>query len=175
MVIDSSSNGPGWHRYPLTSAHTDARRWIQSCVMLGLARNTIVAYARAIEVFLAFCQSRSIDARRASRDVIAQYVQHLRTRPRVGRTNVIRIDSLALVSNATLQQQLTAVRLFFDFLVEDELTKINPVGRGRYTVSKHFGARTGRGLVQRFHKLPWIPSEEQWTSLLEASSRGTDT
>jgi integrase/recombinase XerD len=171
MVVESSFSGPGWHRYPLTSAHIDARRWIQSCEMLGLARNTIVAYARAIEGFLAFCQSRSIEARCASREAIAQYVQHQRTRPRIGRANVVQIDSRGSVSNATLQQQLTAVRLFFDFLVEDDLTKINPVGRGRYTVSKHFGARTGRGLVKRFHKLPWIPSEEQWISLLEVSSR----
>ena len=63
-------------------------------------------------------------------------------------TNVICIDSGALLSNATLQQRLTAVRLFFEFLLEDELIKVNPVGRGRYTLSKHFGARAERALVQ---------------------------
>lgn len=171
MVTDSSSDGPGWHRYPLCSVHTDTRRWIQSCVMLGLAHNTIAAYARAIEGFLAFCHSGSIEARCASRETIARYVHHLRTRPRIGHSNVIRIDSHGLISNATLQQHLTAVRLFYDFLLEDHLVKVNPVGRGRYTASKHFGSRAGRALVRRFYKLPWIPSEEQWTSLLDATSR----
>jgi hypothetical protein len=128
--------------------------------MLGLASNTIVAYGRGIEGFLAFCQTRSVDVRRASREVIAQYVHHLLTQPRNGRANVFYIDSGALLSNATLQQRLTAVRLFFEFLVEDELIKVNPVGRGRYTLSKRFGVHTERALVQRFHKLPWIPSEE---------------
>jgi integrase/recombinase XerD len=62
------------------------------------------------------------------------------------------------------------VRLFFEFLVEDELLKVNPVGRGRYTLSKRFGVRSERALVQRFHRLPWIPSEEQWASLLRVVS-----
>jgi integrase/recombinase XerD len=79
--------------------------------MLGPASNTIVAYGRGIEGFLVFCQSRSIDVRRASREVIAQYVHHLRTQPRNGRDNVIYIDSGASLSNATLQQRLTAVRM----------------------------------------------------------------
>lgn len=158
------------HHFPLAFTHTDAKRWIQSCVMLGLASNTILAYARGIEGFLTFCDSRTIDVRGVSREVIAQYVQHLRTQQRAGRNNVLRIDSGALLSNATLQQRLTSVRLFFDFLLEDELIKINPVGRGRYTLSKHFGSRAERALVRRFHKLPWIPSEEQWASLLKVVS-----
>jgi integrase/recombinase XerD len=169
MAIDFSSDGSGWDRYPLTSAHQDARRWINSCVFLGLARNTVVAYAHAVESFLTYCQSRAIDARSASRDTIAQYVGHLRTLPRSGRLNVIRIDSQGVLSNATLQQHITAVRLFFESLLEDELIAINPVGRGRYTASKHFGARGRRGLIPRFHRLPWIPSEEQWSSLLAVS------
>jgi hypothetical protein len=51
---------PSWERYPISAADPDARRWIRSCAMLGLAPNTISAYARAIEGFLGFCQSRSI-------------------------------------------------------------------------------------------------------------------
>ena len=157
-------------RHPLTSAHPDASRWIRSCEMLGLACNTIAAYSRALEGFLAFCHSRSIDVRRTSREAIAQFVHELRTKHRDRDANVIRIDSAGVISNATLQQRLTAVRLFFDFLVEDELIKVNPVGRGRYTPSKHFGTRADRALVQRFHKLPWIPSETQWVSVMHIVS-----
>lgn len=162
---------PVWDHFPITAAHHDAKRWIQSCVMLGLAPNTITAYARAIEGFLAFCQSRSIEVRSTSREVIAKYVGDLRAQPRRERSNVVRIDSGALLSNATLQQRLTAVRLFFDFLVEDQFIKVNPLGRGRYTLSKRFGGRGERALLQKFHKLPWIPSEEQWTSVLAVVSQ----
>jgi len=166
MAVDSLRSESVWEHFPLTSAHPDAKRWIQSCVMLGLAPNTVTAYARAIEGFLVFCQNRSVEVRSASREVIAQYIGDLRTQPRRERSNVVRIDSGALLSNATLQQRLTAVRLFFDFLCEDGLIPINPVGRGRYTLSRRFGARAERSPVQKFHKLPWIPSEAQWASLL---------
>lgn len=173
MATDVAPIGFAWHRYPITAAHADAVRWLRSCAMLGLARNTIAAYARALEIFLGFCQSHSLEARCATREIIARYVHHLRTRPRHGHANVVRIDSQSAVSNATLQQQLTAVRLFFDFLMEEGLIQRNPVGRGRYTVAKHFGARAQRGLIPRFRKLPWIPSEEQWASILEVTARET--
>ena len=170
MTIDSFPIEPIWEHFPIAAADQDAKRWIQSCVMLGLARNTITAYARAVEGFLKFCHSRCVEVRSASRESMAQYVGDLRTQPRHEHANVVRIDSGALLSNATLQQRLTAVRLFFDFLVEEQLVKVNPLGRGRYTLSKRFGGRRDRALIQRFHKLPWIPSEEQWSSLLAVVS-----
>lgn len=166
MAIDSLRFESIWEHFPVIATHPDAKRWIQSCVMLGLAPNTVTAYARAVEEFLGFCQNRSVEVRSASREVIAHYVGDLRTQRRRERSNVVRIDSGALLSNATLQQRLTAVRLFFDFLFEDGLIPINPVGRGRYTLSKRFGGRAERSPIQKFHKLPWIPSETQWASLL---------
>lgn len=166
MAIDSLCFESVWKHFPITATHRDAKRWIQSCVMLGLAPNTVTAYARALEGFLGFCGNRSVEVRSASREVIAQYVGDLRTQPRRERSNVVRIDSGALLSNATLQQRLTAVRLFFDFLVEDGLIQVNPVSRGRYTLSKRFGGRGERSPIQKFHKLPWIPSEAQWASVL---------
>lgn len=78
MAIDTWGNEPNWDRFPITAAHPEAKRWIQSGVLLGLARNTILAYTRASEAFLGFCQSHSVDARNASRDVIAQHVGELR-------------------------------------------------------------------------------------------------
>jgi integrase len=70
------------------------------------------------------------------------------------------------LSNATLQQRLTAVRLFFDFLIEEGKRADHPVGRGRYTPGKSFGADRERALVPRFQTLPWIPSDEQWRAFL---------
>ena len=166
MAIDSVQIESVCEHFPIAATHRDAKRWIESCVMLGLAPNTVTAYARAVEGFLSFCQNRSVEVRSTSREVIAQYVGDLRTQPRRERSNVVSIDSRALLSNAMLQQRLTAVRLFFEFLFEDGFIPINPVSRGRYTLSKRFGGHAERSPIQKFHKLPWIPSEAQWASLL---------
>jgi len=166
MAASSAVVEPVWERYPLIASNSYARRWIQSCVMLGLARNTIAAYMYAIEGFLRFAQGHAVDLRSISRETIAQYVGELRTQPRRANANVVRIDSGGFLSNATLQQRLTAVRLLFEFLVDEGLIRTNPVSRGRYTASCHFGARGERSLIQKFHKLPWIPTEAQWTALL---------
>lgn len=166
MATVSAVVEPNWERYPAIASNCYARRWIQSCVMLGLAKNTLSAYMYATEGFLRYCEGRSIALQGVSREVIAQYVGELRTQPRRGNANVVRIDSGGLLSNATLQQRLTAVRLLFEFLVDEGVIKTNPVSRGRYTASSRFGAHGARSLVRKFHKLPWIPTEAQWTALL---------
>ncbi len=50
--------------------------------------------------------------------------------------------------------------------MEEGLRTDNPVGRGRYTPGNGFGGRHERGLIPRYHKLPWIPNEEQWQAIL---------
>lgn len=158
-----------WDRYPAVAQDPLARRWVETQVLLGLAANTIDAYARAVQDFLAYCQRNDIKAQEATRDEIACYVGDLRQRPNPQGRNVLHLDSGAGLSNATLQQRLTAVRLFFDHLIEDGLRETNPVGRGRYTPGKAFGAKSQRGLLPRLQKLPWIPSDEQWPAFLQAA------
>ena len=65
---------------------------------------------------------------RAGGEIIANYVGSLRGRHGTTRGNVISIDTRPLLSNATLQQRLTVIRLFYDFLLEERLCKKNPVG-----------------------------------------------
>ncbi len=72
---------------------------------------------------------------------------------------MISIDSMSRLSSATLQQRLTVVRLFYEFLMEEQQCERNPVGRGRYTPGTAFGSDTQRGLIPRGRKLPWIPDE----------------
>ncbi|HEX7771152.1 MAG TPA: site-specific integrase, partial [Pyrinomonadaceae bacterium] len=67
-----------------------------------------------------------------------------------------------------LQQRLTAVRLFFDHLVEAGIRRDNPVGRGRYVAGKGFGGARERGLIPRYRKLPWIPNDDEWRTILTA-------
>lgn len=158
-----------WDRYPVVAQDPLARQWLETQVLLGLAPNTIDAYARAIQDFLSYCGRHGIQAREATRDEIARYVGELRRRPGPQGGKVLRLDSGVGLSNATLQQRLTGVRLFFDNLIEDGLRETNPVGRGRYTPGKAFGGKGERGLLPRFRRLPWVPSDEQWQAFLQAA------
>jgi integrase/recombinase XerD len=54
--------------------------------------------------------------------------------------NVVAIDSGTGLANATIQQRLVPVRLFYDFLMEEGLRESNPVGRGRYTPGSRAGS-----------------------------------
>lgn len=160
-----------WERYPAIVEHEVARGWIENQALLGMAGSTVDAYARAIQDFLLFCQQARVSAVEAKRSHIAEYVGDLRRRPSPHGANILALDSGAGLSTATLQQRLTALRLFFDYLVEEGLCQINPVGRGRYTAGKHFGGKRDRGLLQRFKRLPWIPTDEQWRAFLNVAKQ----
>ena len=158
-----------WNRYPALAELPHARTWLTIQANLGLAPNTITAYGRALDDYFAFCARRGLEANIATRDHIAAYVRDLTTRPGRCSQKVQQIDSGVGLSNATLQQRLTAVRLYYDYLIEEGLRDINPVGRGRYTSGKGFAGQRERGLVPRYRKLPWIPTDEEWRAVLEAA------
>ncbi len=155
-----------WDRYPAVAGHGMARRWIETQVLLGMAPNTVDAYARGVQDFLAFCEGARIRATEATRDQIAEYIGDLRRRPNPRAAKALLVDSQVGLSSATLQQRLTAVRLFFDYLVEEGACDLNPVGRGHYTPGRAFGGKRSRGLLPRFEKLPWIPTDKQWHTFL---------
>lgn len=154
---------PHWHRYPLVEQIPLARTWLKVHAV-RLAGNTIDAYGRALAEYLAFCSSSGIAPEEAGREDVALFLRYLLSRPNTRGSNVRRIDSGAGLSNATIQQKLTAVRLFYDYLMEEGLRDNNPVGRGRYTPGRALGKE--RGLLARYQKLPRIPSDEQWMKVL---------
>jgi integrase/recombinase XerD len=158
-----------WDLLPHVAQTPPARKWLTVQCDLRLADNTITAYGRGLEDYLLFCDRLGIDPQRANREHVAKYVHDLAHRPsRRGRT-VVTLDSGAGLSNATMQQRITVVRLFYDHLMEEALRQDNPVGRGRYTPGKGFGGKRDRGLIPRFRKLPWIPDETQWRAVLTAA------
>lgn len=157
-----------WERYPEVAGNESTRAWLRIEGNLGLAQNTIEAYGRALEDYLKFNAASKVDILTAKREHIAAYIHDLASRRNPQRPKVVAIDSGAGLANATLQQRLTAIRLFYDFLIEEGIRTSNPVGRGRYTPGKGFGNVRDRGLIPRFRKLPWIPSEEEWRAVMQA-------
>lgn len=160
-----------WDRFPRVHSLEVGKKWLEIQHMLGLATNTVEAYGRGLEDFLRWCESAEVVAANAGRGDLAGYVGDLRSRPGPRGRGVVDLESGAGLSNATMQQRLTAVRLFFDFLIEEGQRDTNPVGRGRYTAGKGFGGKRERGLLPRRKRLPWIPSDEEWRRLL-AQARG---
>lgn len=157
-----------WNRYPLNAEHPLASALLKVEEALGNARNTLDAYARAREDFLSFCRRKGVTPEAATKEHIALWVGELTKRPHPAGENVTVMDSGVGLANATLQQRLTAVRLFFDFLVDKGLRSDNPVGRGRYTPGKGFGGKRDRALIPRYKKLPWIPNDRQWKNIIAA-------
>ncbi|WP_336874019.1 integrase [Rhodococcus qingshengii] len=133
-------------------------------VDLGRAPRTIDAYARGLTEFLRVCEDHGIDPVAAIRADVAVFVRELTGRASRRGTNVASIDSGCGLANATTQQRLVPVWLFYDFLIEEGVRESNPVGRGRYTPGRKWGGQQ-RGLVPRLVKLPWIPTEQQWLDI----------
>ena len=156
-----------WSRHPSVAANDWGRRWLQIQADMGLAQNTVDAYGRGLEEFLCFTRSMGAAFLEVRREHIAAYVRFLRTKPGQEERTVVVIDAASRLSNATLQQRLTVVRLFYDFLMEEQQTDRNPVGRGRYTPGKAFGSGTQRGLIPSVRKLPWIPDDAAWNRLIK--------
>ncbi|MBJ7594742.1 MAG: tyrosine-type recombinase/integrase [Candidatus Dormibacteraeota bacterium] len=156
-------------RWPAICRHPDASAWLRLQADLGLAPRTIEAYGRALDEYLVTCTDEGIEPSRATRRDVARYVHELATRPHRLGPNVVAVDSGVGLANATLRLRLVAVRLFHDYLVEEGVRADNPVGRGRYTAGKGFGGTRHRGMIPRFTKLPWIPTDDQWRVILDAS------
>lgn len=158
-----------WERFPLVAQAPRARAWLTIQVNLGLAPCTIDAYGRSLNDYLAFSVCHGVVPESVSRADIAAYVRDLTSRPNPRGPAIQHIDSGTGLANATLQQRMTVVRLYYDYLVEEGLRPDNPVGRGRYTPGKGFGGARDRALIPRFRRLPWIPTEEQWQAILQAA------
>lgn len=170
-----------WERFPFVATHPHARIWLTIQANLGLAPHTVEAYGRAPETFFVFLARRTSETQDAgdilglaagpdtiSRETVAAYVRDLATRPRdaAGHEAAAPTAPSDGLANATLQLYLVALRLFYDYLMEEGVRPDNPVGRGRYTPGKSFGGARDRGLLPRYETLPWIPSDEQWQALL---------
>jgi hypothetical protein len=154
-----------WEQYPLVKAHDQARKWLQRQAYLQLAPATIDAYGRCLNDYLGFCAKHDIRPEALTREHVALYVQDLSSRPNPKGANILSLESGRGLSNSTLQQRITVLRLFCDSLIEGQLRQDNLVGRGHYVPGKAFGGIRDRGLLPHYHKLPW-------TRLLQCCKKG---
>ena len=160
-----------WERYPRLAGSGSAKAWMTIQINLGLARNTVEAYGRALEDHLTFCERHALVPESIGQADVASYVHDLSERPhprRPPKTGEACPDVVLRLANATLQQRLTAIRLYYDYLTEEGTRVDNPVRRGRHIMSKRLGGSRG-GILRRYYKLPWIPTDEQWRAILNAA------
>src|ERR1051326_2531694 len=144
-----------WDLYPHVAAFIHSKAWIEIQLKLLRPRKTIDAYARALNDFLSVCDRLGVEPASATRSSIASYVDDMTHRLLTRPSHLASENTFCGLANRTMQQHLTAVRLFFDFLIETGLRDYNPVGRGRYTPSNGFYG-SQRGLLPRYQQPPWI-------------------
>ena len=156
MALEFSICEVRWERYRTVAENPHAREWLKFQAARGLAANTIEAYGRDLHSYLEFLQSQDISFESVIRPTIGAYVRSIVdvAVPRVRKNGLLARTTRA---HATLQQHLTVVRLFHDFLVEERICARNPLRP----------AVAGRSFIQRQHRLPWIPNEEDWQTILE--------
>lgn len=147
-----------WQHYPLVFVQEQAQAWLILQERLGMAMNTLDAYGRGLEDYFGMCRQHAISIIGAKREDIALYVNDMATR--------VRPNGKIGLANATMQQRLTAVRLFYDYLVEEGLRDNNPVARGKYVPGRAFAGARDRGLIPQYRKLPWIPNTDEWERIL---------
>jgi integrase/recombinase XerD len=157
-----------WQAYPFVDQTELARTWLEIQSRLQLAPKTIDAYGRSLNDFLKFCTKQAIEPAGVTREQVALYVQDLAMRPNPKGAQILTFPTGGGLSNSTMQQRITVLRLFCDYLVEKQLRPDNPVGRGHYVPGKGFAGARDRGLLPRFHTLPWIPSDSEWLNMLQA-------
>jgi integrase/recombinase XerD len=156
MALEFSICELRWERYQEVFKDPHAREWLQFQAARGLAANTLDAYGRDLDAYLRFLVSAGISFRSVVRSTLGAYIRSITELP-VPRVLKDGRETRTRLSNATLQQHLTVVRLFHDFLVEENICTRNPL---RPAVG-------GQSLIQRHHRLPWIPSEEEWLGILQ--------
>ena len=144
-------------RFPSLFLASYTSAWITIQAQVGMSANTLDAYARDLLDYMAFCHSHSINLLVAKREHIAAYVHDLASRPRG--------KGLHGYANSTMHRRLVTVRSFYEHLKLDTIRNDNPVKCGFFTSGKGYGG-TRRGLLPHFEKLPWIPTETDWHSLL---------
>src|SRR6266699_1365524 len=156
-----------WEFYPHAAAQEHAREWLLFLNKMQKAPKTIDAYARCLDDLIGFFEQANLPLIEASRGDIAAYLDDLHHRVNPKGKSYVRAHAGGL-SHATIQQRLTAARLWYEHLTYRKIRQdqVNPVGRGTYARSAGFHKRE-RGFLPRQHQQPWIPGDDEWDAFLD--------
>lgn len=157
-----------WERYPILSHYQHCKSWLILLSNLGRADATLDAYARALCKYLDFCLPLGIDPEQATLEHISLYVRFLTG-------DADQKKSTFHCANSTMHQYLTAIRLWYDHLLYQNVRETNPVPRGTYLnipkQENNYNPGFSRGLIRRLKLLPSIPSEADWKKLIAVIAR----
>jgi site-specific recombinase XerD len=146
-----------WDRVPLVASQKDARAWLGFQACRGLALNTLDAYGRNLERYLRFLSMYDKKPHEIGQETVGAYLRDL-VKP-----SATPEEPHMCMANATIQQHLATLRMFYDFLMEEGRCTRNPY--------RHGEGRSSRPLVKREHKLPTIPTEEEWCRVLSEAAK----
>jgi hypothetical protein len=91
-----------WEHYPYVAENSHARTWLEMQVKLCLADNTIKAYGRSANDYLAFCQRARIAFVEATKADIVLYIDDMLQRSNPRGENICYLHSGVGLANATL-------------------------------------------------------------------------
>lgn len=151
-------------RYATVSTVPRAVDWLTFEENRGLSPNTLSAYARTLEDFFRFCTDQRVGIMDVGRDHIGLYIRDLKVRPLPLHVPRAAYKQAHGLTHSSINQRLTAIRRFYDYLEEDGLIERNPVRRGRYMHGSSHGGE--RGLVPTYQDFPWIPDLDQWRRIM---------
>jgi signal transduction histidine kinase len=147
---------------------------------LGRAPNTVEAYGRALESYLSFVAQLALDPVTVGREQIALYVRDLiAASPCSSRDQLLAHLPSKPLSNATVQQRLTAVRLFYDFLVEAGHCSVNPAQEDeRRRIARELHDQLGQNITALHLALTSLKTQmqmgtPQWDMVMRAEQLTT--
>lgn len=132
-------------------------QWLRLLIDLGRADSTIKAYRGALVHYLRYCEEKSLSPPDARFDDFSGYI-----RPQLPGME-------SPVASATLQLRISAIRLWYEFLSYQGHCETSPVPRAILPGPVF----SGRGLVPRITRLPRIPDDHGWFTLLQQAAAGS--
>ena len=135
-----------WDRCPVAAAHPLCRSWLTFQSHRGLARNTLDAYSQGLEVFLRFLSHPA--SVRPSRHA----GPHRRVSSQPCRATTVICRTLRFNSGSPCSGCSTPTW--------------SKKESARRIPQRHNGARA---IVPRYRKLPWVPNEDDWQTILAAA------
>jgi len=145
------------------ATHPTALAWLKTKFGFGKRASSIEKYAYVLADYTQFCEENLIDYIRATQDNILAYLEDLK-----GYSTKHTADAKPRrkLSNSTRRDHLSAIRLYYNFLVEKRIRDSFPITHDMYSPRNRYG-NPRRGLIPVERKSVWIPNDEQWKVILD--------